>query len=172
MLQGSQYSGSGDLFVGWSVWTFLFFSFSVTFLFFSLSSQLSVFTCLIPDNSPLSLALTVDPFDPYTTFMKWVWTMDDFTSIRQVRVNLWEYLHRDWLLRTNLLSTDRWTSPCWMRLGLMALCMQLFMFTKLEFHPWRTKEKCATQLTSLHTLLQHTQTAQRRWHFMVTVKLL
>ncbi|XP_017265505.1 cleft lip and palate transmembrane protein 1-like protein isoform X3 [Kryptolebias marmoratus] len=30
--------------------------------------QLSVFTCLVPDNSPLSLALTVDPFDPYSTF--------------------------------------------------------------------------------------------------------
>ncbi|XP_013873246.1 cleft lip and palate transmembrane protein 1-like protein [Austrofundulus limnaeus] len=34
--------------------------------------QVSVFTCLVPDNSQLHLALTVDPFDPYSTFERQV----------------------------------------------------------------------------------------------------
>ncbi|XP_054637433.1 lipid scramblase CLPTM1L-like [Dunckerocampus dactyliophorus] len=34
--------------------------------------QLSVFTCLVPDNSQLNLALRIDPFDPQTTFVRQV----------------------------------------------------------------------------------------------------
>ncbi|KAM3614393.1 uncharacterized protein V6R79_013391 [Siganus canaliculatus] len=34
--------------------------------------QLSVFTCLEPDNSHLSLALKIDPFDPHSTFERQV----------------------------------------------------------------------------------------------------
>lgn len=30
--------------------------------------QLSIFTCLVPDNSPLNLALRIDPFDPQSSF--------------------------------------------------------------------------------------------------------
>lgn len=30
--------------------------------------QLSVFTCLVPDDSPLSLVVKIDPFDPHSTF--------------------------------------------------------------------------------------------------------
>ncbi|KAM9309322.1 lipid scramblase CLPTM1L-like [Pholidichthys leucotaenia] len=30
--------------------------------------QMSVFTCLVPDNSPLHLAVKIDPFDPHMTF--------------------------------------------------------------------------------------------------------
>ncbi|KAM9783297.1 lipid scramblase CLPTM1L-like [Neosynchiropus ocellatus] len=30
--------------------------------------QMSVYTCLVPDNSPLNLALKVDPFDPQSSF--------------------------------------------------------------------------------------------------------
>ncbi|XP_042280077.1 cleft lip and palate transmembrane protein 1-like protein isoform X1 [Thunnus albacares] len=30
--------------------------------------QLSVFTCLVPDNSQLNLAVKIDPFDPHSTF--------------------------------------------------------------------------------------------------------
>ncbi|XP_049585523.1 lipid scramblase CLPTM1L [Syngnathus scovelli] len=32
--------------------------------------QLSVFTCLVPDNSQLNLALRIDPFDPHSTFQR------------------------------------------------------------------------------------------------------
>ncbi|CAL8262055.1 unnamed protein product [Boreogadus saida] len=32
--------------------------------------QLSVFTCLVPEESPLNLILTVDPFDPHSAFEK------------------------------------------------------------------------------------------------------
>ncbi|XP_042346417.1 cleft lip and palate transmembrane protein 1-like protein [Plectropomus leopardus] len=34
--------------------------------------QMSVFTCLVPDNSQLNLAVKIDPFDPYSTFEKQV----------------------------------------------------------------------------------------------------
>ncbi|XP_074510261.1 lipid scramblase CLPTM1L-like [Sebastes fasciatus] len=34
--------------------------------------QLSVFTCLLPDNSQLNLAVKVDPFDPHSTFERQV----------------------------------------------------------------------------------------------------
>lgn len=34
--------------------------------------QLSVFTCLVPDDSPLSLVVKIDPFDPHSTFERWV----------------------------------------------------------------------------------------------------
>uniref|UniRef100_A0A1A7X394 Lipid scramblase CLPTM1L n=2 Tax=Iconisemion striatum TaxID=60296 RepID=A0A1A7X394_9TELE len=34
--------------------------------------QLSVFTCLLPDNSPLNLAVKLEPFDPDSTFEKQV----------------------------------------------------------------------------------------------------
>uniref|UniRef100_A0A3Q2XWJ7 Lipid scramblase CLPTM1L n=1 Tax=Hippocampus comes TaxID=109280 RepID=A0A3Q2XWJ7_HIPCM len=34
--------------------------------------QLSVFTCLVPDNSQLNLALRIDPFDPRSTFERQV----------------------------------------------------------------------------------------------------
>ncbi|XP_028327143.1 cleft lip and palate transmembrane protein 1-like protein [Gouania willdenowi] len=34
--------------------------------------QLSVFSCLIPDNSPLRLEVKMDPFDPHTTFERLV----------------------------------------------------------------------------------------------------
>ncbi|XP_041799172.1 cleft lip and palate transmembrane protein 1-like protein [Chelmon rostratus] len=34
--------------------------------------QLSVFTCLVPDNSQLNLAVKVDPFDPHSTFERQV----------------------------------------------------------------------------------------------------
>ncbi|XP_057691530.1 lipid scramblase CLPTM1L-like isoform X3 [Corythoichthys intestinalis] len=34
--------------------------------------QLSVFTCLVPDNSQLHLALRMDPFDPHSTFERQV----------------------------------------------------------------------------------------------------
>ncbi|XP_068999265.1 lipid scramblase CLPTM1L-like [Embiotoca jacksoni] len=34
--------------------------------------QLSVFTCLVPDNSPLNLAVKIDPFDPHSTFERQV----------------------------------------------------------------------------------------------------
>lgn len=30
--------------------------------------QLSVFTCLVPDNSHMNLIVRVDPFNPHTTF--------------------------------------------------------------------------------------------------------
>ncbi|XP_028282189.1 cleft lip and palate transmembrane protein 1-like protein [Parambassis ranga] len=36
------------------------------------SLQLSVFTCLVPDNSPLDLAVKIDPFDPYSRFARQV----------------------------------------------------------------------------------------------------
>uniref|UniRef100_A0A3Q3N783 Lipid scramblase CLPTM1L n=1 Tax=Mastacembelus armatus TaxID=205130 RepID=A0A3Q3N783_9TELE len=34
--------------------------------------QVSVFTCLVPDNSPLSLAVKIDPFDPHSAFERQV----------------------------------------------------------------------------------------------------
>lgn len=34
--------------------------------------QMSVFTCLVPDNSQLTLALRVDSFDPHSAFKRWV----------------------------------------------------------------------------------------------------
>ncbi|XP_030012993.1 cleft lip and palate transmembrane protein 1-like protein isoform X2 [Sphaeramia orbicularis] len=34
--------------------------------------QMSVFTCFVPDNSQLNLALKIDPFDPYSTFERQV----------------------------------------------------------------------------------------------------
>uniref|UniRef100_A0A3Q1B613 Lipid scramblase CLPTM1L n=1 Tax=Amphiprion ocellaris TaxID=80972 RepID=A0A3Q1B613_AMPOC len=34
--------------------------------------QMSVFTCLLPDNSPLQLAVAVDPFDPHSAFQRTV----------------------------------------------------------------------------------------------------
>ncbi|XP_023265037.1 cleft lip and palate transmembrane protein 1-like protein isoform X2 [Seriola lalandi dorsalis] len=34
--------------------------------------QLSVFTCLLPDNSQLNLAVKIDPFDPHSTFERQV----------------------------------------------------------------------------------------------------
>ncbi|XP_070823013.1 lipid scramblase CLPTM1L-like isoform X2 [Chaetodon trifascialis] len=34
--------------------------------------QLSVFTCLVPDNSQLNLAVKIDPFDPHSTFERQV----------------------------------------------------------------------------------------------------
>ncbi|KAG7234951.1 hypothetical protein INR49_003565 [Caranx melampygus] len=34
--------------------------------------QMSVFTCLVPDNSQLNLAVKIDPFDPHTTFERQV----------------------------------------------------------------------------------------------------
>nr|XP_046256786.1 cleft lip and palate transmembrane protein 1-like protein [Scatophagus argus] len=34
--------------------------------------QMSVFTCLVPDNSQLSLAVKIDPFDPHSTFERQV----------------------------------------------------------------------------------------------------
>ncbi|XP_008295637.1 cleft lip and palate transmembrane protein 1-like protein [Stegastes partitus] len=34
--------------------------------------QMSVFTCLLPDNSPLQLAVAVDPFDPHSAFQRQV----------------------------------------------------------------------------------------------------
>lgn len=38
--------------------------------------QLSVYTCLMPDNSPLNLALKIDSFDPHSAFERWVWHVD------------------------------------------------------------------------------------------------
>ncbi|TMS11077.1 Cleft lip and palate transmembrane protein 1-like protein [Larimichthys crocea] len=34
--------------------------------------QMSVFTCLVPDNSQLNLAVKIDPFDPHSTFERQV----------------------------------------------------------------------------------------------------
>lgn len=34
--------------------------------------QLSVFTCLVPDNSHMDLIVRVDPFNPHATFERWV----------------------------------------------------------------------------------------------------
>lgn len=45
------------------------------FIFLSWPSffiQLSVFTCLVPDNSHLELAVKIDPFNPDNTFERWV----------------------------------------------------------------------------------------------------
>ncbi|XP_029958754.1 cleft lip and palate transmembrane protein 1-like protein [Salarias fasciatus] len=34
--------------------------------------QMSVYTCLVPDNSPLNLEVKIDPFDPHSTFKRQV----------------------------------------------------------------------------------------------------
>lgn len=34
--------------------------------------QLSVFTCLVPDNSHMDLIVREDPFNPHATFERWV----------------------------------------------------------------------------------------------------
>lgn len=36
------------------------------------SNQLSVFTCVMPENSQLNPAVKIDPFDPHSAFERWV----------------------------------------------------------------------------------------------------